>query len=176
MSASTFLSEVVEAGYEAIELGPYGYLPSDAGELQEALDEHGLTVLAGTVFSHLHLPDSWDYTWKQVTDVAALTRAVGGEHIVVIPEPWRHHKTGTPKEDPDLSDEQWDKLTTDTDRARPADPGRVRPQGAVPLPRRHPRRLPAGDRAVPRPPPTPTTSTSAWTPGTSPTTAATAWS
>jgi inosose dehydratase len=113
--ASTFLKEVVEAGYEAIELGPYGYLPSDATELQEALDEHGLTVLAGTVFSHLHQPDAWDYTWKQVTDVAALTRAVGGEHIVVIPEPWRDHKTGAPKEDPELSPEQWDLLTTKTD-------------------------------------------------------------
>ena len=113
--ASTFLREVVEAGYEAIELGPYGYLPSDATELQEALDEHGLTVLAGTVFSHLHLPDSWDYTWKQVTDVAALTRAVGGEHIVVIPEPWRDHKTGAPREDPELTDEQWGRLSRDTD-------------------------------------------------------------
>jgi inosose dehydratase len=113
--ASTFLKEVVEAGYEAIELGPYGYLPSDAGELQEALDEHGLTVLAGTVFSHLHQPGAWDYTWKQVTDVAALTRAVGGEHIVVIPEPWRDHKTGAPKEDPQLSEEQWGLLTSQTD-------------------------------------------------------------
>jgi inosose dehydratase len=113
--ASTFLREVVEAGYEAIELGPYGYLPSDATELQEALDEHGLRVLAGTVFSHLHQPDAWDYTWKQVTDVAALTRAVGGEHIVVIPEPWRDHKSGAPKEDPELTPEQWDLLTSQTD-------------------------------------------------------------
>ncbi|WP_375432707.1 TIM barrel protein [uncultured Friedmanniella sp.] len=113
--ASTFLREVVEAGYEAIELGPYGYLPSSAAELQEALDEHGLTVLAGTVFSHLHQPGAWDYTWKQVTDVAALTQAVGGEHIVVIPEPWRDHKTGAPKESPDLSDEQWQLLTTQHD-------------------------------------------------------------
>lgn len=113
--ASTFLREVAEAGYEAIELGPYGYLPNDATELQEALDEHGLTVLAGTVFSHLHQPHAWDYTWKQVTDVAALTRAVGGEHIVVIPEPWRDHKTGAPKEDPRLSAEQWSLLTTQTD-------------------------------------------------------------
>ena len=115
MPASIFLREVVEAGYEAIELGPYGYLPNDATELQEALDEHGLTVLAGTVFSHLHQPHAWDYTWKQVTDVAALTRAVGGEHIVVIPEPWRDHKTGAPKEDPTLSAEQWTLLTTQTD-------------------------------------------------------------
>jgi inosose dehydratase len=113
--ASTFLKEVVEAGYEAIELGPYGYLPSDAAELQEALDEHGLRVLAGTVFSRLHQPDAWDYTWRQVTDVAALTHAVGGEHIVVIPEPWRDHRTGARKEDPELSPEQWGLLTSKTD-------------------------------------------------------------
>lgn len=113
--ASTFLREVVEAGYEAIELGPYGYLPSDAVERQESLDEHGLSVLPGTVFSHLHQPGAWDYTWKQVTDVAALTSAVGGDHIVVIPEPWRDHRTGAPKESPDLSDEQWELLTTQTD-------------------------------------------------------------
>jgi inosose dehydratase len=115
LPASTFLREVVEAGYEAIELGPYGYLPSDATQLKEALDEHGLRVLAGTVFSHLHQPGAWDYTWKQVTDVASLTSAVGGEHIVVIPEPWRDHKTGDPKEDPTLTAEQWRLLTSQTD-------------------------------------------------------------
>ena len=51
-------------------------------------------MLAGTVFSGLHQPGSWDYVWKQVTDVAALTRAVGGEHIVVIPAMYRDEKTG----------------------------------------------------------------------------------
>ena len=115
LPASTFLQEVAEAGYEAIELGPYGYLPSDPAELQEALDQYHLSVLAGTVFSHLHQPNSWDYTWKQVTDVAALTKAVGGEHIVVIPEPWRDHKTGEPKESPTLTEEQWRLLTTGHD-------------------------------------------------------------
>ena len=111
LPASQFLREVVEAGYGWIELGPYGYLPKDPAQLQDLLDEHQLKVLAGTVFSHLHQADSWDYTWKQVTDVAALTQAVGGKHIVVIPEPWRDHKTGAPKEDRELSDEQWDLLT-----------------------------------------------------------------
>jgi len=115
VSASQFLAEVAEAGYEAIELGPYGYLPSDPAELQEVLAEHGLSVLAGTVFSHLHQPGAWDYTWKQVTDVAALTKAVGGEHIVVIPEPWRDHKTGEPKESSTLTDDQWQLLTSGHD-------------------------------------------------------------
>lgn len=64
VSADVFLREVVEAGYEAIELGPYGYLPKDPRELSDALEAHGLTVLAGTVFSGLHRPGSWDDVWK----------------------------------------------------------------------------------------------------------------
>lgn len=115
LPASQFLKEVAAAGYEAIELGPYGYLPIDPAELREQLEQHHLSVLAGTVFSHLHQADSWDFTWKQVTDVAALTQAVGGQHIVVIPEPWRDHKTGAPKEDPRLGEEQWELLTQQTD-------------------------------------------------------------
>jgi inosose dehydratase len=111
VSADVFLREVVEAGYEAIELGPYGYLPSDPRELSDTLEAHGLSVLAGTVFSHLHRPDSWDSVWKQVTDVAALTKAVGGQHIVVIPDVWRDHKTGASLESRDLTDEQWTLLT-----------------------------------------------------------------
>jgi inosose dehydratase len=115
VSADVFLREVVEAGYEAIELGPYGYLPSDPRELSDTLEAHGLSVLAGTVFSHLHRPDAWDSVWKQVTDVAALTKAVGGEHIVVIPDVWRDHKTGANLESRDLTDEQWTALTTGHD-------------------------------------------------------------
>ncbi len=115
VSADQFFEEVAAAGYEWIELGPYGYLPNDAVELQERLDKHQLRVSAGTVFSALHRPDSWDAVWKQVTDVAALTRAVGGEHIVVIPDLYRDHKTGADIESRTLTDDQWTALTTGTD-------------------------------------------------------------
>ena len=110
-----FLREVAEARYEWIELGPYGYLPSDPAALSERLEAHGLGVLAGTVFEHLHRPDSWDAVWTQVTDVAALTEAVGGKHIVVIPDTWRHHKTGEPVESRELTSEQWKQLATGLD-------------------------------------------------------------
>ncbi len=115
LPASTFLREVAEAGYAAIELGPYGYLPADPGELAEALAEHGLSVLAGTVFTRLHQPDSWDHTWAQVADVAALTAAVGGQHLVAIPSMYRDEHTGAVLEPADLTDEQWTLLTTQTD-------------------------------------------------------------
>lgn len=110
-----FFREVTEAGYEWIELGPFGYLPTDPAKLSEQLEEHNLRVSAGTVFSGLHRPNSWDAVWKQVTNVAALTRAVGGEHIVVIPDLYRDHKTGADIESRTLSDEQWKALTTGTD-------------------------------------------------------------
>ena len=111
LPAEQFLREVVKAGYGWIELGPYGYLPKDPAQLQDKLDAHKLKVLAGTVFEHLHRRDSWDDVWTQVTDVAALTQAVGGKHIVVIPDTWRHHKTGDELEGRELTLEQWTQLT-----------------------------------------------------------------
>lgn len=115
VTAEVFLREVAEAGYEWIELGPYGYLPTDPAKLSEQLDEYGMGVLAGTVFEHLHRPDSWDAVWTQVTNVAALTHALGGKHIVVIPDVWRHHKTGTPVEERELTPEQWKQMTEGLD-------------------------------------------------------------
>ncbi len=115
LPSDRFLAEVAEAGYEAIELGPYGYLPTDPAALSEALEKHHLSVLAGTVFSGLHQPGSWDHVWQQVTNVAALTKAVGGEHIVVIPAMWRDEKTGADLEPSTLTAEQWQLLTSQTD-------------------------------------------------------------
>ncbi len=111
-----FLDEVSSSGYEWIELGPFGYLPTDPQQLQDELDAHGLRLSAGTVFEHLHQPDSWDAVWDQVKDVAALTAAVGGKHVVVIPEMWRDPATGAVLEERVLTPEQWAKKTTDVDR------------------------------------------------------------
>ncbi|MET7318002.1 2-keto-myo-inositol dehydratase, partial [Streptomyces thermoviolaceus] len=58
-----FLDEVAEAGYSWIELGPYGYLPTDPARLTGELDKRNLRVSAGTVFTALHRgPDVWDST------------------------------------------------------------------------------------------------------------------
>ena len=97
------------AGYEWIELGPVRLPADDPTELQDTLDEHNLLGARPARCSpRLHQPDSWDAVWKQVTDVAALTQAVGGEHIVVIPDLYRDHKTGEPtSRTARLTDEQW---------------------------------------------------------------------
>ena len=89
-----FLDEVAAAGYTRIELGPYGYLPTDPSVLKEELDKRGLTMTAGTIFEHLHRPDSWDSTWRDVSKAAELTAAMGAKHLVVIPSMWRDGVTG----------------------------------------------------------------------------------
>jgi inosose dehydratase len=111
-----FLDEVSACGYEWIELGPYGYLPTDPAQLADELGARGLRVTAGTVFEHLHRPDSWDAVWSQVKDVAALTRAMGGTHVVVIPDTFRDQKTGADVESRNLTPEAWQAMTTGVDR------------------------------------------------------------
>jgi inosose dehydratase len=111
-----FLDEVSACGYEWIELGPYGYLPTDPAQLTDELGSRGLKVSAGTVFEALHRPDSWDDVWRQVGDVAALTKAMGGTHVVVIPDVWRDHKTGEAIEPRELPEDGWQRLAAGMDR------------------------------------------------------------
>ncbi len=112
-----FLDEVAAAGYEWIELGPYGYLPSDPARLAEETARRGLKVSAGTVFTGLHHgPTVWDETWAHVSDIAALTQAMGAEHLVSIPSFWRDDKTGQVLEDRTLTPAQWRDLTVQTER------------------------------------------------------------
>src|SRR3954452_18383362 len=89
-----FLDEVSGAGYTRIELGPYGYLPTDAARLKDELAARGLTVTAGTIFEHLHRDGSWVPVHSKVSAVAALTQAMGAEHLALIPDFWRHPDTG----------------------------------------------------------------------------------
>ncbi len=84
-----FLDEVVEAGYTRIELGPYGYLPTDKAQLKAELDQRGLTMTAGTTFEQLHRPDGWETTWRDVAPTAELAAAMGAKHLVVMPSMWR---------------------------------------------------------------------------------------
>ncbi|MEU4897195.1 sugar phosphate isomerase/epimerase [Streptomyces sp. NPDC044780] len=112
-----FLDEVAEAGYEWIELGPYGYLPSDPARLTEETGRRGLKVSAGTVFTSLHRgPEVWDATWEHVSQVAELTRAMNAGHLVVIPSFWRDDKTAELIEPPTLTAEQWRHLATGMER------------------------------------------------------------
>ncbi|WP_457972463.1 sugar phosphate isomerase/epimerase family protein [Arthrobacter sp. D1-17] len=106
-----FLDEVAESGYKWIELGPYGYLPTDPARLAEELKQRDLKVTAGTVFTAFHRGlEQWETAWEPARKVAELTAAMGGEHIVVIPAMWRDDVTGEAVESGELSDKAWSDL------------------------------------------------------------------
>ena len=112
-----FLDEVAEAGYEWIELGPYGYLPTDPALLTEEVNRRNLKISAGTVFTGLHRgPEVWDATWAHVSQVAELTQAMGAHHLVVIPAFWRDDKSAEQLESSELTAEQWGHLSSGMNR------------------------------------------------------------
>ena len=51
-----FLDEVADAGYTYIELGPYGYLPTDPAQLSDELAKRNLKLSGGTIFTGFHNP------------------------------------------------------------------------------------------------------------------------
>lgn len=112
-----FLDEVVAAGYRWIELGPYGYLPTDPHQLEDELGSRGLELSAGTVFTGFHKgPDQWDRAWNQALAVAGLASKLGAEHLVVIPDLWRSDATTAVLEPRTLDDDQWSRLARGHDR------------------------------------------------------------
>lgn len=78
-----FLDEVVTAGYEWIELGPYGSLPTDPGRLADELGRRGLRATGPAVFADLHHGAAgWDRLLADAPAVGRLVRAVGARHLV----------------------------------------------------------------------------------------------
>ncbi|GAA3745876.1 inosose dehydratase [Spinactinospora alkalitolerans] len=100
-----FLDELVEAGYSWLELGPYGYLPTDPARLADEVGRRGLKVSGGTVFGALHRAHEWERTLAITRRVAELTAAVGAHHLVFIPPLFRDEKTGEYLEPPRLDAE-----------------------------------------------------------------------
>ncbi|MEU0119193.1 TIM barrel protein [Streptomyces bobili] len=107
VSYTRFLDELATAGYKWLELGPYGYLPTDPQRLKEELDTRGLQVSGGTAFGALHRPEAWGDMLAHVRQVATLTAAAGAHHLVLIPPMYRDEKTGAFTESPELTAEQW---------------------------------------------------------------------
>jgi inosose dehydratase len=113
-----FLDELTEVGYEYVELGPHGYLPTDAARLSDELARRGLQVAGGTMhgFSGLHRPEELPAIVAQTRKVAELTAALGGRHLVFVPVPgYRDDTTGAYLEPANLTDDEWRALVRSTD-------------------------------------------------------------
>lgn len=107
-----FLDEMVAAGYRWLELGPYGYLPTDPSRLADEVGSRGLSVAGGTVAGVGGPHKDFDAVMAETRKVAELTAAVGAANVVFVPVPgYRDDVTGAYFEAATLDDSQWSALT-----------------------------------------------------------------
>jgi inosose dehydratase len=82
-SYQTMLDEMVSAGYTGTELGPYGFLPTDAQVLAPELGQRNLTLLGSFVPVVLSDPRSTKVVVERIRLVGRLLAALGAPFLVL---------------------------------------------------------------------------------------------
>ncbi|HZW30083.1 MAG TPA: sugar phosphate isomerase/epimerase [Isosphaeraceae bacterium] len=111
-----YLDELVEAGYEWTELGPYGYLPTDLPTLRAELARRGLKVSGTFAMAHLEDPAAWPDLERQVLGGGELLAALGARFLVFIDDTYSDLFTGRPTRPSRLGADEWKRLIEVTHR------------------------------------------------------------
>ncbi|MDC7708736.1 sugar phosphate isomerase/epimerase family protein [Vogesella indigofera] len=117
------LEEAAQAGYQGIELGPYGYIPLDVELVGNALHRHQLHIVAGTIFDDLVAAANLDSLLQQTRDICRLITRLprppqaDGQHfaapyLVVMDwgHPERDFQAGHSERAPRLSPQDWQRM------------------------------------------------------------------
>lgn len=109
------LDEIAEAGYKWIELGPFGYFPTDPKVMRAELEKHGLIPVGQAIdeFS-LEDPSVWHETEKTVLASGELLAALGAEYFIIIDAPYSDLATGEIVAPSRLEDDAWKRLIDTT--------------------------------------------------------------
>lgn len=114
------LNEASQAGYQGIELGPYGYIPIDVELVQKELDKNQLFIVAGTIFDDLVSESNFENLKQQVHAICSLItqlpqpskepeQTFSTPYLVLID--WGHDErdfaAGHPDRAPRLAQEDW---------------------------------------------------------------------
>lgn len=119
----TVMKEARMAGYSAVELGPYGYLPIDVETVSKELEKNKISIVAGTIFQDLVSKENHANVLKAADDICWLITQLPklpdyqGQkfptpYLVVID--WGHDErdftSGHPERAKRLEQVQWDQL------------------------------------------------------------------
>lgn len=83
-SWSKFLDEAKEVGHSVIELGPYGYLPTDIEKLKDELFSREMSVCSTAHMSDLIVPDALTRIREDLDKVCPLLVELGAEYFVFM--------------------------------------------------------------------------------------------
>jgi inosose dehydratase len=82
-SYTQVLDEIAETGYTGIELGPYGYLPTDPAVLRDELQKRGLQLLSAFVPVRLVDAGAHEAGAQDALKVGRLLAALGAKYVVL---------------------------------------------------------------------------------------------
>jgi inosose dehydratase len=105
-----FLDEVAEAGYEWIELGPYGYLPTHLPNLRAELDRRNLKVSSAHAMDHLEDQSAWPRLEKKVRQTGELLAALGAKFLILLDRTYSDLHTGELTRSTRLDESAWRRL------------------------------------------------------------------
>lgn len=111
-----FLDEIAEAGYAWTELGPYGYLPTDAATLRGELERRGLGLCAGIAIGPLHTPTGYEALERHMNEVGELSAALEAPFLVLIGDAYRDTMTGEERAPATLDRDDWERLVETSNR------------------------------------------------------------
>ena len=112
-----FLDEVAEAGFEWIETGPIGYLPTEPGILLPEIERRSLKVAATFLMTHMEDDDALDQIEAQMTLAAPLLAALQVKFVVLIDGTYMNLETGEPDRPRRLDKDAWNALIENTNKA-----------------------------------------------------------
>ena len=70
------LDQISKIGFNALELGPYGYLPSDPERLTEELNKRNLQIVAGTLYDDLVSEETFQRLLKKTHEICRVLSTV----------------------------------------------------------------------------------------------------
>lgn len=82
----TCLDQAARAGYQALELGPDGYLPTDEGKLKEELTAHSLYACAGTACYRFDREPDFSAFRSKIDRMCKRLRTFDASYIVAMDE------------------------------------------------------------------------------------------
>lgn len=105
------LDQIADTGYTGVELGPWGYLPTDPQRLRAELESRGLALSSACVPVGLAADEAHAASETHALEVGVLVAAVGGRTLVLVEDasayPELSARAGRVRA-PRLSESQWD--------------------------------------------------------------------
>ena len=111
------MDEMQKSGYEYVELGPWGYFPTDYEELKSALDKRDLKLVAGTVGGNFVDDKSIDSMCDTIDTLAPLLKKFPtAKYVVLLIDMYTDLMTGELVMPKELTEEQWQQLYKNVQR------------------------------------------------------------